>query len=351
MMSNAMGAHAQTKQADSALPQRIFSHQSNEFKERFNHLPFSFSHNLGEHPLFEIPRLRRLAETLWTKTGNIVFFTDSPTLDQGWNRSKRRGASLAQAFSRLEETNSWILLKSIQEEPEYRVMLDRCLDELQELTGVPLRKQITWVDAYVFIASPNTMTPYHIDHESNFLLQIHGDKEVNLFDPDDKTILTDPEIENYYIGDLSGARYRPEIQTKAKVFKITSGTGVHHPVRAPHWVRNVHSYSVSLSVLFFMREFDLQARVYQANHYLRKLNMVPTPPGSSPWKDKVKSLLFSDFGRSHRNKSDVIRYGLKKYHAPANFARKLAQRFGIATKSALSEDAGAAVNREGATSK
>jgi len=315
------------------LPDRIFNHKSGEFRESFNRAPFGVSHNLANHPLFEIPRLRKLAETLWTRTGKIVFFTDTPALEQGWNRSTQRSLSLAQAFSRLEETNSWILLKSIQAEPEYRALLEKGIDELQELTALPLRKQITWEDAYIFIASPNAVTPYHIDHESNFLLQIHGDKEVNVFDPNDRTILTDVEIEKYYIGDLSAARYRPEIQSKANLFKLTPGVGVHHPVRAPHWVQNGNSYSVSLGLIFCMREFDLQAKVYQANHLIRQLNMAPTAPGKSVLRDKVKTMLLSDLGHKPKNKSEVIRYGLTKYDAPANFARKLARSFG------LSEDA------------
>lgn len=330
-----------TNSDDFSLPGAIFQHDKCEFSESFNRLPFEISHNLAGHPLFELPKLRKLAGTLSAKTDKIAFFTDSPTLYQGWNRSKSRDASLVQAFSHLEETNSWILLKSIQDEPEYRVMLDKCLNELQELTGVPLLEQITWADAYVFISSPNTMTPYHIDHESNFLLQIHGEKEVNLFDPSDKTILTDSEIEKYYMGDFNSACYKPEIQNKAKVFQIAAGKGVHHPVRAPHWVRNNgNTYSVSLSVLFFMREFDRQARIYQANHFLRKLNINPTPPGRSPLKDKIKSFLLSDLGHKPKNKSDVIRYGLKKYEAPGILAQKLARRIGFRTRSGYSNDAG-----------
>ena len=309
------------------LPAPLFNHKSGEFAELFNRLPFMVSHNLADHPLFELRRLMELAGKLLPLTDKVVFYTDSPKLDQGWNRSRHKGASIFEAFSHLEETNSWILLKSIQEVPKYQVLLKECLAELGGLTNVDLNKEITWADAYVFISSPHTVTPYHIDHESNFLIQIHGEKEVNLFDPNDRTILTDPEIEQYYVGDLNGAKYREEVQGKAKVFKIAPGQGVHHPVRAPHWVRNGNTYSVSLSVLFFMREFDLQARVYQANHYIRKLKMTPTPPGKSSMKDKVKMFFLGNMGHKPKNKSDVIRFGLKKYATPALFGRWIAQQF------------------------
>ncbi len=31
------------------------------------------------------------------------------------------------------------------------------------------REDVTWEDAYIFLASPNAVTPYHIDHEATFL--------------------------------------------------------------------------------------------------------------------------------------------------------------------------------------
>ena len=32
-------------------------------------------------------------------------------------------------------------------------------------------------EAFIFISSPNTVTPYHMDPEYNFLLQIRGTKD------------------------------------------------------------------------------------------------------------------------------------------------------------------------------
>jgi hypothetical protein len=310
-----------------ALPKTIFNHQPGEFRENFNRVPFRVSHNLADHPLFSLPRLMELAEKLKTRNDRVAFYTDSPRIDQGWKRSRHQEATLAEAFSHIEETNSWVLLKAIQEESEYQALLDQCLVELGELTGVDLHCKVTWADADVFIASPKGITPYHIDHETNFLLQIHGEKEVNLFNPDDRTILTEPEIEQYYMGDFNGAKYREEIQEKAQVFKIASGQGVHHPVRAPHWVRNGNSYSVSLALLFFMREFDLQARVYQANHYIRMLKMIPTPPGKSAMKDKAKIFFLGNMGLKPKSKSDVIRLGLKKFKAPVRLGQWIAKQF------------------------
>ena len=77
-----------------------------------------------------------------------------------------------------------------------------------------------------------------MDHESNFLFQIGGEKEVNLFDPADRSVLSEREIETFYIGELNALRYRDEIQSKAMVYQLKPGQAVHHPPMAPHWVRN-----------------------------------------------------------------------------------------------------------------
>ncbi|MBC8645669.1 MAG: cupin-like domain-containing protein [Thermoanaerobaculia bacterium] len=309
------------------LPRRIFEAEPGSFRGQFNRLPFSFSHNLGNHPLFDLPRLTRLCRTLDRIPGRTSFQSANSRVTQGWSVPlPTEVSSAAQAIERIHESGSWVLLKSIQEDPEYAELLRQCLAELQELTGEDLRREITWSDAYVFIASPRAMTPYHIDHESNFLIQIHGEKDVNLFDPSDRSILTEEEIERYYIGEMSAAVYREEVQKKAHVFRLKPGVGVHHPVRAPHWVQNGEDYSVSLSVLFFLRDFDLQARVYQVNHYLRKLHLSPTPPGQSALRDAMKILPLGNLGHKPRTKSEVIRFGYKKFIAPVIIGRRVMNR-------------------------
>jgi len=308
------------------LPERVFRAEPGAFRDRFNRAAFQFPHALGNHPLFNLSRLADLSKRL-SRTGKATFQTADSKVDQGWHvPGPDRVASAADAISRIRESGSWVLLKSVQDDEDYAALLRQCLRELEDVTGTNLRREITWSDAYIFIASPRALTPYHIDHESNFLLQIHGDKELNVFDQDDRSVLSEEEIERYYIGDLSSARYRPENQPKAKVFRLAAGTGVHQPPRAPHWVRNGEDYSVSLSILFFLRAFDLQARVYQFNHCLRKLRLSPTPPGRSAVRDAVKILPLGNFGYTPRTKSDVIRFGYKKFTAPAVIGRRVVSR-------------------------
>ncbi|WP_375511406.1 cupin-like domain-containing protein [uncultured Nostoc sp.] len=311
------------------FPSTIIKTDTPQFRKEFNLSSFMFSHNLAGHPLFEIPRLVELANTILGKgePAKVACQVGQIPVNLKWSQVPRKDQVLS-AIARIEESGSWILLKSVQLDPEYNTLLNQIVVELEELTGVPLRKEITWLDAYIFIASPHSITPYHIDHESNFLFQIHGDKDVNLFNPRDRSVLTEKEIEQYYIGQLDSANYTQEKQTKASVYHLTPGKAVHHPVLAPHWVKNGSNVSVSLSINFCMRSFDLQARVYQINHYLRKLGLEPTPPGQSAIKDYAKILALGILSkRQPKNKFELLRSGVKRLNGLEKSVLKVSSLF------------------------
>ena len=303
---------------------QILKAETQVFRQKFNQESFQFSHLLTGHPLFEIPRLVALACLLVEKGGRQKIHSagGNVSADQKWSDMPWK-EQFDEALSQINQSGSLIILKTIQLDPEYDALVNQIVAEMEVLTGVPLRQKITWLEGYIFISSPHSLTPYHLDHESNFLLQICGEKEVNLFDQRDRSVLTEEEIEQYFGGDLQAANYREENQSKAKVYHLTPGTGVHHPPRAPHWVKNGDHYSVSLSINFCMRSYDLQARVYQVNHLLRKIGLYPTSPGQSGVKDKLKSAFIGIFTKPNPTiKMDVVFSGIEALKAPLKFVQK-----------------------------
>ena len=288
------------------------------FKQKFNKDSFEITHQLAGHPLFEIPRLVELANLVVAKGGRHK--ADSVGGDvlvhQKWSDMPFK-ARFDEALAQIDESGSLIVIKSIQLDPEYDALLDRIVTELTTLTGIPLQEEITWLEGYIFVCSPHTVIPYHLDHESNFLLQITGEEDVNLFNQSDRSVLTEQEIEHYFVGDLQAATYRAENQRKASVYHLVPGRAAHHPARAPHWLKNGDRTSVALSINFCMRSYDLEARVYQVNHYLRKLGLKPTPPGQSPLKDRLKKALLGMFSTPKPdNKTDVVFSGINRIRLP-----------------------------------
>jgi hypothetical protein len=144
----------------------------------------------------------------------------------------------------------------------------------------------------VFISSPNAVTPYHLDHEYNFLAQIRGVKTMNIFDPADRTLLSERELERYF---SSGRRdrnlvFRDEYQQRAFVFQMVRGTGVHIPSCAPHWVKNGNNVSISFSMGFYTSVSRKQANVYMFNAKMRRVGIDPAPYGRSATGDRAKAV-------------------------------------------------------------
>ncbi|MGI0491589.1 hypothetical protein ACN4EG_07240 [Alkalinema pantanalense CENA528] len=316
-------------------PDLIFE-PSPDFRDKFNRLPFMYSHYLADHSLMQLPRLVELANTLIQYgPGSIRCQASKMPKHLKWTDATLKEdlqEKLPEFIANIEHSESWLLLYSVQRDPEYCALVNQIIDELEQLTGQPLRQEMSWIDAYIFIASPRAVTSYHIDHESTFLMQMHGDRTSNLFDGHDRSILTEEELENFYIGDLTAATYSDAKQAKAYVYPMTAGKGVHHPVCAPHWYQNGEQYSIALGIHFDFKSDDRRARVHQVNYYLRKLGLNPTPPGQSAFKDSLKIKLIGLFSdRCPQTKSDVLYSGIRRLrgmtakitHTLKIFAKKL----------------------------
>ncbi|MEH1786469.1 MAG: hypothetical protein V7L23_13015 [Nostoc sp.] len=310
--------------SDLKLPEQIIQSDPSNFQENFNRSHFMFSHNLAGHPLFEIPRLVELANTILSqgRKNKIQSYVSKVPVQQKWDH-RPEIKQMIEAIAHIGESDSWVMLEDVQTDPEYAALLDQIITELEILTGKPLRKEMTWLGAYIFIGSPNSITPYHIDSELNFLFQIQGEKDMSLFNQNDRSVLSEEEIEKFYMGDLTVANYREENQNKASIYHLQPGKGLHHPILAPHWAKNGNNVSVALSILFYLRPYDLKARIYQVNNYLRKLGLEPTPPGKSALRDWVKVFalgLLSD--RHPKSKFTILRSGVLRFKS---IERKLRQ--------------------------
>jgi len=164
--------------------------------------------------------------------------------------------------------------------------------EFEALTGVDFKKVMLVEDALIFITSPGRVTPYHIDRECNFLLQIRGEKTLYVFDRNDPEILPVSEVERFWAVDNNAAVYKPQFQNRATTYRLVPGNGVHIPVNNPHWVRNDDNISISLSVNFTWKDSD-RANVHRANYLLRKFGFSPRPPHRSAFADAVKNTVIA----------------------------------------------------------
>lgn len=282
------------------------------FARDFDKKCFTFTHGLSNSPLFKFDRLLALTRRR-AHDPNDVHYYDAGDIrvDQRWDQAPACDMPVDELLQRIETAGAWIILRHVQTEPEYAALLDACMDEIAALSGRDLDKVMKLRDSIIFVSSPNRITPCHIDRECSWLYQIQGRKTISIFEPTDRDVLPEWEIEKFWAVDNNAATYKPQYQTRATVIELLPGQGVHIPVGAPHWVRNGPEVSVSLNINFHY--FDaITADVYRANYWLRRLGLHPTPPGRSASKDAIKRTCYGAVRRTIINPAREARKAIRR---------------------------------------
>jgi hypothetical protein len=259
------------------------------FVPNFNRHACFVRHRLSDHPLLQVPALVELAKRLPPKHVRInsgrVPVNARPAEIPG------NGLSMEESFRRIEETDTRIMLKKIEQDPDYRDLLYACIDELHAL-GHPATRGIRARVGYVFISAPNQTTPYHMDPEINFLLQIRGRKTFHVLPGDDRSILSEEDIERFYSGKHECLPFKDEWKGRAVPFEMEPGNGVHIPVNHPHWVTTPNELTISFAVTLETKETMRRGAIYAFNHHLRRRGLKPKPFGHSAVGDFVKHQTF-----------------------------------------------------------
>jgi len=264
--------------------------QPGVFSADFNRRPFQIKHDLADHPAFTLERLVEFARKLPAEA--VEYNAGDLPLTQDPTKTPRTGLSVEETIQRITECKSWMVLKRVEVDAMYKQVLDDCLDQIEPLApGMRTRR------AFIFISSPGSVTPYHIDHEYNFLLQIRGTKQMTIFDP---SVLTEEAIERFYRGEHRNLVFDQGLADKAQAFDLVPGEGVHVPVNAPHYVLNGPAASVSFSITFRTPEGDRRSAVYQVNDRLRRFGLTPRPVGSTPLVDRAKYLGYALYERAQK---------------------------------------------------
>ena len=247
--------------------------------------PFAVSHTLSDHPLLQLPRLIELAQAL--PPSEVEFNHADIPLSQEYLNTPANGLSAAQTLHQIEHCRSWMVLKHVEADPAYAALLRECLEPLRPLTAhvTPGMRQF---QAFIFVSSPQAVTPYHCDPEHNFLLQVRGTKTMAVFDRDDPLAVSQADLEAKVNGAHRNLAYDDAIQGRETLFHLQPGGGLHVPMFHPHWVRVGDAVSISLSITYRSRFSAQREAVLSLNARLRRLGVAPAPPGRHPLQDEMK---------------------------------------------------------------
>jgi len=261
------------------------------FRENYNRRPFMLEHHLSSHPLLQLSHLTAVAQSFATLHSDRLYYTiGNVNLSGGWDYGTQRAVPPKEAIDQIQTANTWLILKGVQILPEYGQMLDQILQEVHAVSAREWSRSTKDQNISVIITSPNQITPYHMDADCNYLLQISGAKTLYVFNGADRNVVTAEELERFYSGQINAAQYREASQEGAWRFELTPGHGVHIPVTFPHWVQNNDNVSISVSINFRFVDRTIPD-IYRLNHYLRRLRLHPKLPGESAISDGAKKLV------------------------------------------------------------
>ncbi|AYJ87206.1 transcriptional regulator [Sphingomonas paeninsulae] len=244
-------------------------------------------HRLTGHPMFELDALIALAARMRPvdveyNRGNLPVGVDSKANIQN-------GLNIADTIRGIEENGSWMVLKFIEKDAEYRALLNATLNELMpvvgDVTGEMLKRE-----GFIFISSPNAVTPFHFDPEHNILMQLRGTKSITVFPADDERIVAGIEHERFHMGGHRNLPWREEIATRGRVFDLVAGDAIYVPVKAPHWVQNGPGVSISFSATWRSEWSYMEADARGMNSMLRRLGLPAAAPKRFPNRNLAKSV-------------------------------------------------------------
>jgi hypothetical protein len=260
---------------------------STAFAEAYPLAPRHLTHGLTGHPLLEIPALLALAERMRPEALEHNAAVDLP-LGISNAEIPANGLSVAETIERIGECGSWVLLKTIDQDPLYAALMREVLGEVEPIvrraTGPMMR-----LEGFIFISSPDAVTPLHFDPEYNILFQARGSKTMTVFPAADPDIIGDPFFEQYFAGGPRNLPWQDDWAGRGKPIHIAPGEAIYVPILAPHWVKTHGEVSVSLSLTWRSEWSFHHADACRFNRRLRRMGLRPASPRLYPHDNRLKS--------------------------------------------------------------
>jgi len=281
------------------------------FDAHFDRYPFKVQHQLCDHPLLQLPRLVALAHQ---RGGDTLYFRGDHQINQvdeaalggaGPKRTfierqlARPTLSAPETIAQIESCNAWLQLRDVGADPEYAALLAEIIREFQPYAE-RVAPGLSVPRADIFVSSPGSTTPFHLDEEHNFLLQIRGSKRLSVADGFDPDAVAPGTVRDFFRGNGELARYSGRLEEHSVHVDLAPGEGVHIPPCHPHWVQNGPAVSVSFGILWFSDVTARRRHLYRVAGWLERAGLKPPEPGARPVLDAALALPITLKRRLHR---------------------------------------------------
>jgi hypothetical protein len=267
--------------------------------DQFDCSAFKFKHKLVGHPALSLENLARTIPSLPKE--RVMYSTRRlKNGDDFESTFKVRPAerSIEETIENIRVSDSFVIVSSPELHPSFAPLRRELIADVEALMrrrGVGT--QAVDPELYLFIASPNSVTPFHIDRYSTFLMQFRGSKEVAVFPQWDERVVSDAHRAAYVMYANSRLPWSPERDALGTRFEFHPGEALHIPFVAGHHVRNgSEDVSISMSIIFNTQQSMAWRRALSFNHSSRRVlsrfGMAPAPVGPQPWRDAAKANLW-----------------------------------------------------------
>tara|TARA_R110002096_G_scaffold423221_1_gene630205 strand:- start:583 stop:1467 length:885 start_codon:yes stop_codon:yes gene_type:complete len=254
-------------------------------------------HEYHEHPLLQLDELSALARRLMPR-GNCRFVKEGMRAGSAFDHfpTPPDGKSLDEFLATIEQPGSWMALYDAQVDETYRQLLGEVSQHIQRL--VAPSQTVYDVRSFLFLSAPPSVTPYHIDRENNFWLQIRGRKVLTLWDYRDHEVLAPDDREKFILyGDLDNVRFGEQTVARGRRFECGPGDGVYFPSTTPHMTETRAEWndgdalSISVGMVFYTNVTTRHARAMKFNRAMRIFGLEPLDPHDSLIKESIKGVL------------------------------------------------------------
>ena len=236
-------------------------------------------HHLPDHPLLSIEALAELGESL--PASEVEYNPGDVPIGIRPEDVPSNGLSIGETIRTIDSNGSWAVLKNIENVAAYRALLMDLLGELEPVV-IPRTGAMLTPQGFVFISSPGSITPFHFDPEHNILLQLKGQKVMNVWPAGDERFAHRREHERYPTGGHRNLPWEEAYKGDAQQVPLGPGDAVLMPVMAPHFVANGDAPSISLSITWRSEWSYRESEAHAANAALRRMGLDPAMPPRWP---------------------------------------------------------------------
>ena len=149
-------------------------------------------HRVQDHPLLQPDQLIELGKRLEVQSLTRTHTNDA-TADTPFDNAPRlhpNKLTAAETLQHIQSAKAWMSLLNVQTDPLYRTFVREVLDDVQP----EIEKRdpgMCYRAGWIFVSSPKTITPFHMDTEHNFILQMRGKKTIYVWEHDDLAVVSE----------------------------------------------------------------------------------------------------------------------------------------------------------------